>query len=519
MKIKKGNAVNQGLLEEVVRPEDKIPVKELIAYGGGAIMDGGGGALLACVMLKYMTDGLAIPAFIASTIVMVSKVWDAISDPLMGNISDNTRGKYGRRKPYMFIGGFFIMLATCLLFLPLNRSGLFIDSLASRIGYIVVFYIFFCTCSTFTQVPYSSLSGEISPSFSERNKANTVKLIVSSVAALLAYVGPLLILESFINEKISDLAFWLLILIFGVVFGIGLIVTAIGVKERVTVPLNEPKRKFNFSEYLVPLKVKSFVWHLIMYAAAFMCLDMVSALAIYYALDVWRDVMFMGMKFTSVFVVAPLMVSAVAAFPLVRKIMLKKNKQTAFKVGLPFYMLGGIMLAVMDPSWAKPWMVLIATFMMGIGFSGAQTMPWIIFPDTIDVAELKLGYRPTGAFSGAMTFVRKLASSLGIGIVGWVLSGVGYKESTPSLRPVQSDVVLLTIRLLLGLSVVILIITAFVAATRYKVDDSKLNRIRYFNEKNRNGENDTLTDEEKQEKEMLIETLAGKKKEFHIRGK
>ena len=511
MKAKdKKAALNQGLLEEVIRPEDRIPKKELLAYGGGAIMDGGGGALLACVMLKYMTDGLAIPAFVASSIVMLSKFWDAITDPLMGNISDNTRGKWGRRKPYMFIGGFFIMLATCLLFLPINRFESFM-SVGSRIAYVVIFYMFYCTCSTFTQVPYSSLSSEISPSFSERNKANTVKLIGSSLAALLAYVGPLLLLENFLAGKINDIGFWLLIMIFGVVFGAGLIITAIGVKERVTVAPDEPKRKFSFKEYLVPLKVKSFVLHLIMYAAAFMCLDMVSALAIYYALDVWRGATLVGINFTSVFIVAPLMVSAVAAFPVIRKIMLKKNKQTAFKAGLPFYLFGGVMLAVMDPSWAKPWMVVITTFIMGIGFSGAQTMPWIIFPDTIDVAELKLGYRPTGAFSGAMTFIRKFASALGIGMVGWILSGVGYVESTPEVRVVQSDTVLLTIRLIMGISVAVLIITAFIAATKYKIDDSKLNRVRYFNEKARNGENDTLTAEELAEKEHLINTLAGKK--------
>lgn len=511
MKAKdKKAALNQGLLEEVIRPEDRITKKELLAYGGGAIMDGGGGALLACVMLKYMTDGLAIPAFVASSIVMLSKFWDAITDPLMGNISDNTRGKWGRRKPYMFIGGFFIMLATCLLFLPINRFESFM-SVGSRIAYVVIFYMFYCTCSTFTQVPYSSLSSEISPSFSERNKANTVKLIGSSLAALLAYVGPLLLLENFLAGKINDIGFWLLIMIFGVVFGAGLIITAIGVKERVTVAPDEPKRKFSFKEYLVPLKVKSFVLHLIMYAAAFMCLDMVSALAIYYALDVWRGATLFGINFTSVFIVAPLMVSAVAAFPVIRKIMLKKNKQTAFIVGLPFYLFGGIMLAVMDPSWAKPWMVVITTFIMGIGFSGAQTMPWIIFPDTIDVAELKLGYRPTGAFSGAMTFIRKFASALGIGMVGWILSGVGYVKSTPEVRVVQSDTVLLTIRLIMGISVAVLIITAFIAATKYKIDDSKLNRVRYFNEKARNGENDTLTAEELAEKEHLINTLAGKK--------
>jgi len=66
----------------VVVDPDAIPFKEQLAYGVGAFMDGGGVALMACVMLKYMTS-LGIEAAIASTIMMVAKIWDAISDPLM----------------------------------------------------------------------------------------------------------------------------------------------------------------------------------------------------------------------------------------------------------------------------------------------------------------------------------------------------------------------------------------------------------------------------------------------------
>ena len=102
---------------------DYIPLKEKLAYGVGALMDGGGVALMSCVMLNYMTDGLGIEMAIASTIMMLAKLWDAITDPLMGFISDNTRSRFGRRKPYMFVGG--IMLLVCLLLLlppPMSRG-------------------------------------------------------------------------------------------------------------------------------------------------------------------------------------------------------------------------------------------------------------------------------------------------------------------------------------------------------------------------------------------------------------
>lgn len=490
-----------------IREEDRIPRKEKLAYGFGALFDGGGVALVACVLLKYMTDGLAISAAVASTIIMASKFWDAISDPLMGNISDNTRAKYGRRKPYLIFGGILLFFAIGILFLPINR---FIPTTAGKVAFMAIIYIVYNTCSTITQVPYCSLASDISKSYKERNKANTVKLIFTATSSGLSYVLPLLAIEMYISGKITDIAFWLFILLFfGTLFAAGLIVCGIFVKERVTVPMGEPKRKFNFKEYVVPFKIKSFVWHIVMYATAFMCMDIISALAIYYAVDVWAGATLLGMSFSSMFIVAPLMITAVLAFPLARYLMDKKSKQFAFRVGLPFYILGGILLAVMSPAWTPAWVVPVVAGLMGFGFGGAQMMPWIIFPDTVDVAELKLGYRPTGAFSGAMTLIRKTAGALGVGMVGWVIGGVGYIPKLAGETAIQTDEVLLAIRLMMGIGIAVLMSLALVGSLMYKVTNKNLDRIRYFVDKTEKEGEESFTLEEKKEKFMLIDKLAG----------
>ncbi|MDE7373259.1 MAG: MFS transporter, partial [Clostridia bacterium] len=93
-----------------VRPEDRVPLKEKLCYGAGGLMDGGGVALMSCVMLKYMTT-MGIAMGLAGTIMMIAKIWDAVSDPFMGFITDNTRGRWGRRKPYMFFGGIALIAA------------------------------------------------------------------------------------------------------------------------------------------------------------------------------------------------------------------------------------------------------------------------------------------------------------------------------------------------------------------------------------------------------------------------
>ena len=502
-----------------IRPEDKVPLKEKLAYGIGGLMDGGGVSMMSCVMLAYMTkNGIAM--WVASTIMMVAKLWDAITDPFMGFISDNTRGKYGRRKPYMFWGGISLLICIFFVFLPVREWGM---SVGGFTAYIIIMYLIWNTCSTVTQVPYCSMASDITPSFRERNNANTVKLVFTAAASGLGYVLPLVFIEALTNPEgkgflfmpqLTSTEFWLCMsIIFGTLFGGGLIICGIFVKERINP--KTPKQKFDFKQfvnsYAVPYKNRSYRWHIVMYVTAFMCMDIISALAVYYATDVWHGYKVFGMTMSSLFIIAPLMVAAVIMFPLARVMMDKKSKQFAFRMGLPFYIGGGIMLAVMDPSWAPAWLVPVVALIMGLGFGGAQMMPWIIFPDTVDVAEMATGARPTGTYSGMMTLARKVGGALGVGLVGWIIGGLGYVENksddVAAYIP-QSDKVLLTIRLVLGISVAVFITIALIASFRYKITSAKLTRIRYFIEARKTGKQ--LTDEESEEREALIVELYGK---------
>lgn len=497
---------------------DYVPTKEKIFYGMGAFMDGGGVGLMSCVMLKYMTT-MGIAMSVASTIMMVAKFWDAITDPLMGFISDNTRGRFGRRKPYMVVGGVLLLIGIFLLFMPVREWGM---SVAGFVPYIVIMYLLWNTFSTITMVPYCSMASDISPSFKERNNANTVKLVFNAVASGLAYVLPLLLIEALINKdgylfmpNISSVQFWLIIsLVFGILFGGGLVLCGLFVKERIKP--TTPKEKFNFKQfvknYAEPYRNRSYRWHIVMYVTAFICLDMISALAVYYATDVWHGYTLFGKDMSSLFIIAPLMVAAVLMFPLARYVMDKKSKQFAFRMGLPCYIIAGIMLAVMDPSWAPPILVPIVSVLMGFGFGGAQMMPWIIFPDTVDVAQMATGDRPTGTYSGMMTLARKIAGALGVGLIGWILDPIGYvsnDSNDPTKYIPQTEEVLLAVRLIMGLAIVLFISIALYASFRYKIDNKKLARVRYFIEARKSGA--VLSEEEEAERTALVHELYGKK--------
>jgi len=563
-----------------IDPKDRVPVGEKIAYGLGGLMDGGAVAMISCILLKYMTDTLCITAAAASTIMMLAKLWDAVTDPVMGFLSDNTRSRWGRRKPYMLLGGTAIILALFLLFAPLHRMG--ITSQAGMIAWMLVFYLFWSTCSTISQVPYTSMASDISPSFRERNNANTVKLVFTSLASGISYIVSLLLLKALQDDgTLTTTQFWLLTAaVFGALFGGGLMICAVFVKERVQPAPHEKKQKFSFKKfvegYIKPYKNRSYKWHIAMYVTAFTCMDMLSALAAYYASHVWRgsslDLGFTTMKFSSLFIVAPMAVAAVLSFPLVRIMMDKKGKGFAFRMGLPFYIAGGVLIAVIDPSWCPAWVVPVVAFVMGFGFGGAQMIPWMNFPDTLDVAELKLGEHPTGTYSGMMTFARKLSGALGVGMIGWILTGVGYdgynaavqgaealvkEDATSALATAYAQTtsttigdffqrfgaeitakvhqladngslsvnvdhfsaeavgerigaVLTTIRVLMGVSIAVLIALAMFSSFRFKLNNRVLARIRYFNDAVKEGRYDDLNDDEKAERVELIRRHYGK---------
>ena len=496
---------------------------EKFAYGGGEIYGSGYAALLGVVLSFFLTNlvlvGIKNAELYAAIIIVVSKVWDAISDPLMGVISDNTRTKIGRRRPWIIIGGALVPVAFAIMFMPWAKN---IQNQGLRILYACVGYFLLCTINTISQVPYASLSAEISSDFKERNRANSIKLLFSLASSALFFLIPSAATEaysSYLTGKksmygsMNETGFFLIVAVLcGVIFGVSTVLVGIFSKERI--PYDKSvKSKFSFKSYAVPLKNKSYRYHLTMYLTAFCCYDFISALMLYYVTAVVPSITIFGMKMSSLFIVAPMMVMVALTYPLNMKLKNTKGKQFVFRWGLPCYILGALGLAVFPNTTNTnvSWLLVLCSAIMGVGFGGAQMMPWMIFPDTQDVAELKTGIKDTGCYSGLMTFTRKIGTAIAQSVVLIVLACVGYSDCTQKIYNKELTAyptkVTLAIRILFGVVVVVMISLAIWASLKYKVTDQKLTRIKYFLEKQRAGENDTLTDEEKAEKEALIKEL------------
>jgi Na+/melibiose symporter-like transporter len=357
---------------------------------------------------------------------MIAKIWDAVTDPVMGIISDNTRTKWGRRRPYLFAGGICLVFSLGLLFLPLYA----LESPWFRYFVYLLAYLIYNSVSTMIHVPYSSFSTEMTSDYYEKNKVNTMRLVFSMISGAISAGVPIVLVESLNKRQISVPMFSAIMIFgFGLFYAIPLLITAKVCRERL--PLPEEKLKFSFANFLKPLKLKAFVYLLLMYLFAFTCMDIISTNIVWfvsYGLAVE--------SYSSFLLLVVIMVFYAAMIPVHNALMKRdKAKPFLFRAGIPLYMAGIITLGLY-PQGFNDYLILPVCIIIGIGLSGCQLIPWYIFPDVVDLGELKFGIRNTGSFSGLMTFTRKTTVAIAIGISGACSIWPGSLSLLPMPRPV-----------------------------------------------------------------------------------
>lgn len=467
----------------------ELKTPELLLFAWADVYGGGGGALISVLYLVFLTNILGINPAWAGAVVMISKIWDAVSDPLMGLVSDNTRSRFGRRKPYIFGGGILLVLSMALLWLPVRFEQNF-----ARTAYVTFAYLFYCTVATIICVPYSSMSAEITADFKRRNQVNMTRLIFSLVSTALCTLLPSALFARLNSGTLSLWAFYSIITLgFGLFFALPQILTGLFVRERVS---GSGISRFSPSVFIKPLTVRAFRKLLYLYLAQAITLDVVSAVIIYYALYVIPGLsstvflgVFLGMQ--------------ILLFPVLNKLVNRIGKTRLYRFGLPLSIAAAAATAFY-PAGSSPMGIYVLTGFIALGFAGAQIMSWIIFPDVVDLGDLSLGRRITGSFSGAMTFTRKASSAIAIFAVGGVLGLTGFVSGGQSVQPAAT---VLSLRLIILLSFTVLMGSAWFVARSFRLNPELSRRVRYFLDKRENGGLEQLDEQERAE-------LAAINKEF-----
>lgn len=454
------------------KTSEKLSLWRKIGYGVGDIYGGGYAIILSFYYLIFLTDVVRLNPALAGTVILISKVYDAITDPLEGVISDRTRTKMGRRRPYLLAGIPLIFLSFFALFYPVD----FAEEI-TRFVFVICTYLFFSTVVSIVMLNYNALQSELSLDYDERTSLSSARLFFSGLSAIVCALIPMEIVKRFPDVRQGYIVMGL---VFGAFFALPFIFTFLSARERKE--FQKPPEKFNLRDNLIePFRVRTFVIVLLMFMLASIAADSVSSIVVYFMKY------HLGRGDEANFVVGTMLVFQVIALGFFAAYSRRTSKRRAFITGIGIWMASMILSIFIGPE--SPFLfVYVFAACAGIGLGGYFVSIYAIFPDLPDVDELRTGERREGIFGALITLVRKFSGAMGIFIVSNVIAAAGYVSpieqmvdgATKLIDQPQSDQFILVLRVIFVLVPVILLSLAILVASRLPLthqSHAQLNRV------------------------------------------
>ncbi len=430
--------------------ERQVKFKNILAYGIGDIYGGGSFFIISTLFLFFLTQVVGLHPIRAGMVIAVGKIWDAVSDPLMGYISDHMKTGLGRRRIFFLIG----FIPVCISFALLWIRVTFLPEHLIFIWYLFA-YIIFSTIFTMMMVPYSALNAEMSTDYKVRTRLSGARMIFSQCSALIAGVVPKLIIDNFPPEQ----GYTIMGIVFGIFYALPWVFVFWGTWE---LPYKLPEQKESFKKFygkfLSILRNRSFRIHIGMYIAAYTAMDIMMAIFIYYI------TYYMGMQQYFPLFLGSLVLTQMAFLPIYVKLCNIIGKGRAYMIGLAIWGLGLVLLYTLTPATPLA-MIFPVVVICGIGLSAGVMIPWAMLPTVTDVDELITTERRAGIYSGMMTLLRKGVQALTLLLVGVLLSSIGFVSGADT----QSPATLQSLRLFFVLLPLFFIILGELAAYRFKI--------------------------------------------------
>jgi GPH family glycoside/pentoside/hexuronide:cation symporter len=389
-----------------------------IRWGFG-IGDLGGNLFFTTIgfyLLYYLTDIVELSAALAGTVLMIGKIWDAVTDPITGYVSDRTRSRWGRRRPYMFVGSIIAFFTMGMMFTkPTMQSQL------PLFFYLTVLYCLLNTAYTLVNIPYAALLPELTDDYNQRTILTGYRM---SFAVVGTFVGagavmPLVGMFSDASRGWSIMGYFM-----GAVMLLTTLVTIWAVREPEH-PEPQPETGF-IKTYIEALGNRVFLTALIPWSLFIMGTSMVQgALVYYFAYIFGNEGLF---QIALVF----LLTFSLAFIPLWVKISEKIGKRTCYMMGMGI-MGAGVMVFSLLGETIGPIASIVVMALAGIGLSTHYVMPHAILPDVVEHDAVHHGnVRREGVFSSLWTFSSKIGQALALALNGWILALFAYTPNEPS---------------------------------------------------------------------------------------
>jgi oligogalacturonide transporter len=465
-------------------------LKRKIGYACGDIYGGGAFLIFSMLFMNFLILVEGMPVFLATMIIFAGRIWDAFIDPIIGNLSDKTRSKFGRRRIYFLLGIIpvflsFVMMWYC--FGIVNETSKFI--------YYMIAYIFFGTAFSLVMVPYNAILPEMTDDYNERTSFTTVRMVFSAGTAILTAIIPTIIIKSMgseVNGPAQKPGYLIMAVIFGVVFALCWLLTFFGTKEKKDLPSPE---KFSLKKWFTVFRNKTYRNFLGIFVSVQVAIDLLLALFVFYV-----DIVVLQYKNYEL-LMGILLVAQLLFMLLHNQIAQRKGKNFPLYIGIPVWIAASICFAFVNSG--TPFLVLcVLAMFIALGVAAGNLSTWSMLSDIYDVDELMTGKRREGIYSGFTTFARKLSSGIAILLLGLGLQQAGFdqneynviKSSQAAFNPAQyaSLNVVLVIKWMFVLIPIVLLTTTLVFALRYKLNRKRFNSVLKGIEKLKADKSDTV---------------------------
>lgn len=425
--------------------------KTLIGYSAAGMADAGLYNFVFMYFLFFLTNIAGVKPAFAGTIVLVATLCDIIITPIVSQISDNSKSKFGRRRKFILLAAIPIFIVLLFMF-----SVFDISEIAKNIYYMAITIVFWISFGVFV-VPYYALAPELTNNQEERTKLRIPFIIFNALGNLLGMTAPMSIVAFFVTKGFTDSKAWfLLVLILGAVFTTSLIVTFISTKGKEVPPeklkLKEPSDNVFvvYGRFLKLKPTKYLVLISAVYTVAYGFILSGMSYFILYNLGGTETNVSLGslILVLVIIIIGPIVCGAAIKY--------ERNKVLAISM----FISAIIMIIIYFTGITNLPILITYLFFFAIANSAYWGLVQAMFYDLAEVYEYKYGRRQEGAAVGLNIITLKVFASVAVQILGIVLQFGGYNPTAE----VQTETALNTISYAFTIIPAILIIVAGVFA-------------------------------------------------------
>jgi Na+/melibiose symporter-like transporter len=464
-----------------------VPLRIKLAYGAGSIADGAKNSIFNSFLMLYYSAVLGLPAGWAGAAILVAMIVDAVTDPLMGSISDNFRSRWGRRHPFMYFAA--IPMGVCFYSLMAPPAGL---GTLGLFWWMTAFSVGIRLFLTFYMVPSSALAPEITTHYDERTSLVSFRWMLGWLGAIsVSQMGWRVFLAddgAGITGRLDPDNYPALGLYCAVLAGLAILVSSAGTHSLIPslrAPAN-PGPLLSLPRFASEVRhaLANRSYRMVLVASLFSS----SALGGQEVFGTYMSTYFWEFRseqlaLMSVLAIIPVVAGVVAARPLSARF----DKRRAAIALATFSVLFGplavaLRLAGLLPAngttallvWvmAHGALVVFASIQLGILYSS-------MIMDVVDESELDTGLRQEGIFVSAIAFTGKAVSGVGNFLGGVLLQAIGFPEGAANAAVgVVPPEVVMRLGLLQGPGMMLLYLASLVFLARFDISRERYAEIR-----------------------------------------